>query len=144
MDRGVQLGWKTLTLPQPSFATLPRQLWLVLDLLSPEKYAVSPQLIVLLTAEELQNHARVLEVTRGTTASASFAKCACVIGGGLMLYTWLGLFVQNLDTTIKTGMGLTRPKSLICPWYRLLSKLRICCQLLSYLKLVFQGFEASY
>ena len=30
----VQPGWKTLTLPQPRFALLPRQHWLVLDLLS--------------------------------------------------------------------------------------------------------------
>ena len=106
---------------------------------------VSYQLVVLLTTKELQSNAYVLEVTWGTAASASLAHCACVIGGGLMPNVDLvGIVCSNSDTAIKMGTGLTRPQSLICLWYRLLSKLQICCQLLTCLKLVFHGFEVPY
>ena len=90
-------------------------LLLVMILVPSEKYAVSYQLIVLLTTKELQNRARVLEVTWGTVVSASFVKCTFMVGGSLMpIVDLMRIIGSNSDTTIKTGTGLTRPKSLIC------------------------------
>ena len=78
---------------------------LVMILVSPEKCAVSYQLIVLLTTKELQNRACVLEVTWGTATSASCAKCACVIGGGLMLIVDLvGIACSKSDTGDMDGV----------------------------------------
>ena len=47
-------------------------------------------------------------------ASASFAKCACMIKGGLMpIVDLVGIVCSKSDTAIKMGMGLTGPTSLI-------------------------------
>ena len=44
-------------------------------------------------------------------ASASFAKCTCVIGGGLMpIVDLVGIVCSKSDTAIKTGTGFDRAK----------------------------------
>ena len=58
-----------------------------------------------------------MHVTWGTAASARFAKCACVIGGGLIsIVDSVGIVCSKSDTAMKTRASLTWLKSLIRLW----------------------------